>query len=108
MGVCLTATQCSQNLGGLWVAEWSTWCKPASPFYPLPSPSEGTQSRHCVGNDCALKMEPRRSKGKRARRSACARAAFLSPLFFAVVLRECVFIPVFSQPSLTRLCFLDE
>lgn len=29
-----------------------------------PSLSEGTQSRHCVGNDCALKMEPGRGAGK--------------------------------------------
>lgn len=90
-GVCLTATQCSQNLGGLWVAERSTWWEPASPFSPPPSPSEGTQSRHCVGNDCALKMEPRRSK-----RQTCVplapRRRQLSSLLGVIAANPSVFI----------------
>lgn len=90
-GVRLTVTQCSPDSGGLWVAEWSTWRKAASPFHLppslLPSPSEGTQSRHCVGNDCALKMEPgRRGAGKCAAPVQTAHSipsSALSFLFFA-------------------------
>lgn len=97
VGIRLTRTQCSPSLGGLWVAEWSTWRTPASPFYSPPSPSQGTQSRHCVGNDCALKMEPADVQGKHAR--PCRRHIPSPPRFSAADPCESVSILVFAAKS---------
>lgn len=55
-GVCLTVTLHSLDLGGLWVAEQSTYPRPESPL--LPSLTEGTQSRHCEENSYPFKQKP--------------------------------------------------